>query len=93
MGLHESTEDTAELKAAKAELDEMGRVPGIFENKLAVRRWIYNAALAILAIAMTWRGIEAVTMEQWTVLLQSILQLGVFGAPILVARTNLTQRG
>lgn len=40
------------------------------------RRWLYGIATAVLAIIAVWLGWDAVTSEQWSVLIAAIFNFG-----------------
>ena len=83
----ESEVDSPELAAAKAELDKI-RKPKWFGNSMAIRLWIYRVAIAFLLIATTFTTWEAITMEQYTRLLDALLSLSGAGG-LVVAKSNL----
>ena len=60
----------------------------LYADSLVYRKWVYSVVMAVMLIATTWQGWQAITMLQWTNLLEALLALGGAGVANM-ARKNV----
>ena len=79
--------DQADTEVIKPDIVEEVKKT-LYADSLVYRKWVYSVVMAVLLILTTWQGWQAVTMLQWTNLLEALLALS--GASVAnMARKNV----